>query len=193
MVCFQLGGEPDWPAIEAIGVWAGALATFLAFVTAFALQRRQFSEERRRERVRRAMVDVAVFDATLAANKLCDDARSSIQMVEKVDPTKVWEFIGKFNSRRRVLRHYLDAPIPLPELVGLATWAEQRMWEAVAAMRLLQKEPEPGTAEKQDAEREAHLAQARNQLQTVVDRARQNDPTMHDVKPKVDAERAILD
>ncbi len=136
---------------------------------------------------------MAVFDAILAANELCEEARGSIQMIAKVDQAKVWEFIGKFDSTRRVLRHYLSAPIPLPELVGLATWAEQRMYEAVAAMRVLQKKPEPGSAEQQDAESQTYLVQARNQLQTVVNRVRQNDPAMHKVKPKVDAERAIVD
>ena len=103
--------DPNWSAIEAVGVCLGAVATFGAVFTALwlqrrqfkeeqTLQRRQFNEERRREAMRRASVNVAVYDAVVAAHKLCEDARSSIEMIVNVKVEEVWETIRSLHKEK---------------------------------------------------------------------------------------------
>jgi hypothetical protein len=190
MVCF--GGVPDWPAIEAVGVWVGAAATLAAVWWALRMQNRQFREERRREAERRAAVNVAVHDTTVDAITLCGTVRDALQVTERVSEEKVWEIIANADATRRVLRHFLDAPIPLTELVSIATFTEQRLYEVSAAAKVLQTPLGPGTQGELDTRYAAHLTNARNQIVIVARRLEPTQTALAAIKSNVEADRALL-
>jgi hypothetical protein len=179
---------------EGAGTWFGALFTFAAVATAFvvqyfsvraafAVQARQLEHDRLEDQRRRARINVAVFDQIVVAHKLCEEARDLVQMVETVKVDEAWRVIGTMDTVRRVLRHYLTASIPLPELVALATSAEQRLFEGRAAMHHYVDTASPGFDQSQSA---------RWTLQSVVDRIRRTLPEVGQAQAKVDKQRALL-
>jgi hypothetical protein len=130
---------------EGAAVWLGALATFLAVVAAFVVQNRQIRNDRNAEARRKAEINVALMDAINEACDLVEGVLYGLIHMHELRTDKVWQSIVAMDANRRVLKHYLLAPIPLPGLVTLATGARLRLYEARATLVRLIGPSVPGS------------------------------------------------